>query len=320
MKQFNNSAILIIDHIHNDLITKLQELGFLVDYKPVIKKTEIEEIISNYNGIILRSKIRIDNILIDKASKLEFIGRAGSGLENIDTVYAEKKGITCFNSPEGNRDSVGEHTLGLLLNLLNKISKAGNEIKKGIWNRNDNWGIELKGKTVGIIGYGNMGGSFAKKLSGFEVNVIAYDKFKKDFSDSFVQEVDLETIFNRADILSLHIPLTNETQYLISSEFLNRFKKNIFLLNTSRGQIVNTKELVYCIKSGKILGAGLDVIEYENHNFENLGCKNLSEDFDYLLNSDKVIITPHVAGWSNESFYKVSMVLAEKILKFYQLD
>ncbi|OFX50259.1 MAG: hypothetical protein A2046_12115 [Bacteroidetes bacterium GWA2_30_7] len=320
MKQFNNSAILIIDHIHNDLITKLQELGFLVDYKPVIKKTEIEEIISNYNGIILRSKIRIDNILIDKASKLEFIGRAGSGLENIDTVYAEKKGITCFNSPEGNRDSVGEHTLGLLLNLLNKISKAGNEIKKGIWNRNDNWGIELKGKTVGIIGYGNMGGSFAKKLSGFEVNVIAYDKFKKDFSDSFVQEVDLETIFNRADILSLHIPLTNETQYLISSEFLNRFKKNIFLLNTSRGQIVNTKELVDCINSGKVLGAGLDVIEYENHNFENLGCKNLSEDFDYLLNSDKVIITPHVAGWSNESFYKVSMVLAEKILKFYQLD
>lgn len=319
MKQFNNISILIIDELHFDLISKLCEMGFIVDYKPLINNVEIENTIHNYNGLILRSKTKIDKTLIDKATKLEFIARAGSGLENIDTIYAEKKSIVCFNSPEGNRDSVGEHTIGLLLNLLNKINKADSEIKTGIWNRNGNWGTELKGKTIGIIGYGNMGSSFAKKLSGFDVNVIAFDKYKKGFSDNFVKEVDLVTIYNQADILSLHIPLNNETKYLITTEFLNCFKKNIFLLNTSRGQIINTKELVDCIKSGKIIGAGLDVIEYENYDFENLGCKNLSDDFDYLLNSDKVILTPHVAGWTNESYYKISMVLADKILKFINL-
>lgn len=312
-------SILIIDELHNDLVTKLVELGFQVDYKPLIKTEEIENIIHSYNGLILRSKVKVEKALIDKAIKLEFIGRAGSGLENIDISYAEKKGIKCFNSPEGNRDSVGEHTIGLLLNLLNKISKSNSEVKKAIWNRNNNWGTELKGKTVGIIGYGNMGSSFAKKLSGFEVNVIAFDKFKKVFSDNFVKEVEMETIFEQADILSLHIPLTKETNQMISSDFLNKFKKSIYLINTSRGQVVNTKELAENINNGKVLGAGLDVLEIENFGFENIALNNSNKELNYLLNSDKVIITPHVAGWSQESYYKISMVLADKISSFYQL-
>ena len=312
-------SILIIDELHNDLILKLKDLGFLVDYKPLIEKKEIETIIEKYNGLILRSKVKIEKYLIDKAIKLEFIGRAGSGLENIDTHYADTKGIKCFNSPEGNRDSVGEHTIGLLLNLLNKISKSNNEIKTGVWNRNDNWGVELKNKTIGIIGYGNMGSSFAKKLSGFDVKVIAYDKFKKEFSDNYVQEVKLETIFNESDILSIHVPLTIETTQMVSSEFLKKFKKNIYLLNTSRGQVVNTKELSENIENGKILGAGLDVLEFENFGFENIALNNSNKAIDYLLKSDKVIITPHVAGWSQESYYKISMILAEKIAIHYNL-
>lgn len=312
-------SILIIDELHNDLILKLKDLGFLVDYKPLIEKKEIETIIEKYNGLILRSKVKIEKYLIDKAIKLEFIGRAGSGLENIDTFYADTKSIKCFNSPEGNRDSVGEHTIGLLLNLLNKISKSNNEIKTGVWNRNDNWGVELKNKTIGIIGYGNMGSSFAKKLSGFDVKVIAYDKFKKEFSDNYVQEVRLETIFNESDILSIHVPLTSETTQMVSSEFLKKFKKNIYLLNTSRGQVVNTKELSENIENGKILGAGLDVLEFENFGFENIALNNSNKAIDYLLKSDKVIITPHVAGWSQESYYKISMVLAEKIAIHYNL-
>lgn len=310
-------SILIIDELHNELILKLKEFGFLVDYKPLIEKKEIENIIGNYNGLLLRSKIKIDSVLIEKAIKLEFIGRAGSGLENIDTLFAEKRGIKCFNSPEGNRDSVGEHAIGLLLSLLNKISKSNNEIKTGIWNRNDNWGTELKGKTVGIIGYGNMGSSFAKKLSGFDVKVIAFDKFKKKFSDNYVQEVSMKVLFKDSDILSIHVPLTEDTNHMVTTEFLKKFNKNIYLLNTSRGQVVRTKDLSENIENGKVLGAGLDVLEYENFGFENIVVNNSNEELKYLLNSDKVIITPHVAGWSQESYYKISMVLAEKIRNMY---
>jgi D-3-phosphoglycerate dehydrogenase len=311
--------ILIIDQVHEILIEKLNNAGFNCHYSPDIKKEEIVKIIGEFHGLIIRSKSEINKSFIDKGNQLKFIGRIGSGMENIDVAYANQKGIVCINSPEGNRDAVAEHAVGMLLSLANNISIAGNEVKNGIWSREKNRGFELSGKTIGIIGYGNTGSAFAKKLSGFGMKIMAYDKYKSGFSDSNVTESNPETIMEEADILSLHIPYNNETHYLINSDYISKFRKNIILINTSRGAIVSTSDLVVNIKSGKIAGACLDVLEYEKSSFEDFFRQNLSEDFKFLISSSKVIITPHIAGWTIESNYKLSDILADKIIKNFKV-
>jgi D-3-phosphoglycerate dehydrogenase len=305
--------VLFIDTAHPILKEELINLGFQCDYFPEYKTADYHKIIKDYYGIIIRSKINIDRRLIDNASSLRFIGRVGSGMESIDRDYAESKGIQCLNSPEGNRDAVGEHVTGMLLDLMNKISKSNAEIRSGVWLREENRGIEIKGKTVGIIGYGNMGSSFACKLRGFEAEVIAYDKYKTGFSNENVQEASMKKIFDETDILSLHVPLTDETTYLVDNKYINSFRKNIFLLNSSRGKVVSTDDLVECLKTGKVCGAALDVIEYEDTSFEKLNREMLPESYKFLLSSDKVILTPHIAGWTYESRLKLATVLIEKI-------
>ncbi len=310
--------VLFIDSTHDKLPEKLTQSGFICDYQPDIKPEEIINIIPKYNGVIIRSKLKIDKRIIDAAKNLKFIGRVGAGLENIDVEYAEQKGIKCFNSPEGNRDAVGEHTLGMLLTLFNNILKADIEVRSGKWVREGNRGLEIKGKTIGIIGYGNMGSAFAQRLRGFEANVIAYDKYKFNYSNEFVTEKSLEDIFEQTDILSIHVPLTDETQFMINHEFINQFKKDIYILNTARGKILKTDDLVKNIKSGKVLGVALDVLEYEQTSFEHLHSGNdLPETFQYLIDSNKVVLTPHIAGWTHESSIKLSEFLADKIIKAF---
>ncbi len=306
------NKILIVDPVHAFLVKELKKTDFICIYSPEITKSEIENKIHDCFGVVLRSKVRIDSKLIDKAKKLKFIARIGSGMENIDVKYAEKKGIHCISSPEGNRDAVGEHTLGLLLSLLKNINKADKQIKKEIWNRRENKGIEISGKTIGIIGYGNTGSAFAKRLSGFDAKILAYDKYKKKYSDKYVTETNISTLFREADILSIHLPLTSETLYMVDDNFINKFKKNIYLINTSRGQIIKTDDLVKNLKTGKICGAGLDVLEYENFTFNNLNDTN-NKSFKYLINSDKVILTPHIAGQTVESAFKHAEVIIKKI-------
>lgn len=305
--------VLIIDNTHPLLNEKLTAMGFTCEPFTGNTLEDLMLIIADYTGIIIRSKFAIDKTFIDKATKLKFIGRVGAGMDSIDVNYAEQKGIACLNSPEGNRDAVGEHTVGLLLCLLNKIVLADNQIRRGVRLREANRGIEIKGKTIAIIGYGNMGSAFAKCVSGFGATVIAYDKYKKGYSDAFVKEKTLEDVFEKADIVSLHVPLTKETNYMIDEPFINNFKKNFFLINTSRGKVVNTEALVNALDNEKILGAALDVIEYEAVSFEKLEVASLPEAYKYLLQSEKVVMTPHVAGWTDESKIKLVEVLAEKI-------
>jgi len=305
--------VLIIDNTHPLLNEKLTAMGFTCMPFTGSSIEDMMSIINEYTGIIIRSKFAIDKTIIDKATKLKFIGRVGSGMESIDVAYAEKKGIACLNSPEGNRDAVGEHTLGLLLCLLNKIAFADSQIRKGIRQREANRGVEIKGKTVAIVGYGNMGSAFAKCISGFGASVIAYDKYKKNYSDVYVRETSLENIFENADIISLHVPLNKETHYMVDESFIDKVKKNFYLINTSRGQVVRTDALTDALAKGKILGAALDVIEYESISFEKLENAKLPIAYNYLIKSEKVVMTPHVAGWTNESKIKLVEVLAEKI-------
>jgi len=304
--------VLFIDSVHPLIREELTALGFECDFFPDYLRKDFEEIISQYYGIIIRSKIKIDKDFLDRATRLRFIGRVGSGMENIDLPYALAKGISCLNSPEGNRDAVGEHTMGMLLSLINHINRADRQVHEGKWIREGNRGMEIKGKTVGIIGYGNMGSAFAQRLKGFETNVISYDKYKKNYSDGNTLETSLEVIFETTDILSLHVPITKETQYMVNSEFLNKFRKKIWLINTSRGTVVNTIDLSNQLKAGKVLGAALDVLEYEDSSFESLSGRR-TEEFNYLLNADNVLITPHIAGLTAESNYKLARVLVEKI-------
>jgi len=308
--------VLFVDTTHPRLPEMLNNAGFEVDYNPEkVAPDNINEIIPFFDGIIIRSKVKIGKEIIDKAKNLKFIGRVGAGLENIDVHYAEQKGIKCFNSPEGNRDAVGEHTLGMLLTLFNNIIKADSEVRNGKWIREGNRGIEIKGKTIGIIGYGNMGSAFAQRLIGFEANVIAYDKYKRNYSNDFVNENTLEELFEQTDILSIHVPFTDETKFMVNHEFITRFKKSIYILNTARGKVLKTEDLVKNIKSGKVLGAALDVLEYEQTSFENLHLgNNLPEAFHFLNNSNKVVLTPHIAGWTHESNVKLSEILADKII------
>ena len=310
--------ILIIDTVHEILIEKLEKSGFFCDYVPDLTADEVEKKIHEYDGVIGRSKIPFQKALLDKAIRLKFIGRVGAGVENIDLAYAGSKGIKCFNSPEGNRDAVGEHTLGMLLNLLNKINIADSEVRNFKWKREANRGIEIKGKTVGIIGYGNMGSAFAQRLCGFETRVIAYDKYKFDYSNQYVTETSLENLFELSDIVSLHVPLTAETNYMVNNEFINSFTKNIFILNTSRGKVVKTDDLVQNIKSGKILGAALDVLEYENATFENLSSEEIPDSLQFLLSDKHCLLTPHIAGWTQESKFKLADNLADKIIVAFE--
>ncbi|MBR5254244.1 MAG: hypothetical protein IKV46_04300 [Bacteroidales bacterium] len=303
--------ILILDKGHSILNEKLLEAGFEIDFNPTISREELLEVIPNYQALIVRSKLLIDKEVIDRAENLKVIGRIGAGMDAIDTDYAEKKGIVCLNSPEGNRDAVGEHCLGLLLAVFDKICIADSQVRKGLWLREDNRGLEIKGKTVGIIGYGNMGQSFAKRLSGFDCKVIAYDKYKTNYSDAFAQECSLEDIFSQSDILSFHTPLTSETKYMFNKDFISNFKKPFYLLNTSRGKVVNTKDLIEALNQGKILGAGLDVLEFEAFSNE---LQDTPRELQDLFSRTNVVLTPHVAGWSVESNYKLSYFLAEKII------
>jgi len=305
---------LVIDKIHDVMFQMFSESGIDYDYKPSITKKEFDEIISEYEILIIRSKFKIKIEEIDKGKNLKVIGRVGAGLENIDVSYAESKGIICLNSPEGNRDAVGEHAMGMLLNLMNNIPKAHNEIKKGIWDREGNWGTEISDKTVGIIGYGNMGNAFAKRVKAFTPNVLAYDKYKTNFSDEFVQEANMDELFETCDILSLHVPLTDETKYLISEEYINKFKKNIILINAARGECVKTEDLVAAMEQDKIMGACLDVLEYEKTTFEEMFSEKMPKALAYLISSDKVILTPHIAGWTDEAYYKLSEVMANKVI------
>jgi len=309
--------ILFIDSNHPLLHETLQQAGHTCDLNYSWTKEEIENNIHLYDGIVIRSKIKITKDIIDKAVKLKFIARAGAGMENIDVAYAESKGIKCFHAPEGNRDAVAEHCITMLLSLFNNLNRADKEVREGKWIREGNRGIELMGKTVGLIGYGNTGSAFAERLKGFGVSILAYDKFKKGFGSDKIKEVSLQEIFQKADILSLHIPLTEETTNLVNDTFINKFSKNIYVINSSRGKCLNTSDLVKNLKSGKVLGACLDVLEYEAVSFENLDASKLPEPFQYLIKSDKVILSPHIAGWTHESNEKIAKVLAEKILNAF---
>lgn len=307
--------ILFVDSAHPVLKQELSNDGFDCDYFPDFGRDEFITIVGNYVGIIVRSKVKLDADFLQYATQLQFIGRVGAGMENIDVEYAKSKNISCLNAPEGNRNAVGEQALGMLLMLFNNLLKADAEVRKGIWLREENRGIELDGKTVGIIGYGNTGGAFARKISGFEVEVLAYDKYKTDYSDAFVNESSMEDLFARCDIVSLHIPLTEETTYLVNQEWISRFQKEIHLINTSRGKVVKTGDLLKSLDVGKIKGACLDVLEYEGLSFENLKSNDLPEEFHQLIQMENVVLSPHIGGWTHESNLKMAMVLVEKIRK-----
>ena len=300
--------ILFIDTVHPLLKQELEKENHICDSAYNKSKTEIQQIISNYQGIIIRSRFKIDKQFIDCGSNLKFIARAGSGLENIDVEYAENKNIHCYNAAEGNRQAVAEHALGMLLSLFNNLNNADQEVREGKWEREKNRGIELAGKTVGIIGYGNNGSAFAEVLKGFNVKILAYDKYLTNYP----QESSMETINKEADIISLHVPLTDETTYLVDDNFIKRFVKNFYLINTARGKCVNTKYLVKALANGKIKGACLDVLEYEKTSFENLSKDGLTSDMQYLMNAQNTILSPHIAGWTAESNVKIAEVLLNK--------
>lgn len=304
--------ILHIDTNHDLLINQLNDLGFTNHEDYLSSKEDIKAKIHDYDGIILRSRFTIDKTFLDAAKNLKFIGRVGAGLENIDCSYAEKKGIKLIAAPEGNRNAVGEHTLGMLLSLFNKLNKADAEVRKGKWLREDNRGIELDGKTVGLIGYGNMGKAFAKKLKGFDIEVLCYD-IKHNVSDLNAKQVSLPEFQEKVDVVSLHTPQTELTLNMINLNFINKFKKSFWFFNTARGKSVVTADLVSALKSGKILGAGLDVLEYEKASFESLFSSKMPEAFQYLINAQNVLLTPHVAGWTIESKEKLAQTIVNKI-------
>jgi len=307
--------ILFIDSNHPSLHQTLEKAGHVCHLHYDWTREEILQNIHLYDGIIIRSKIKIAKDILDKTTNLKFIARAGAGMENIDVAYAESKGIKCIHAPEGNRDAVGEHALAMLLVLFNNVLRADKEVREGKWLREENRGVELMGKTVGIIGYGNMGSAFAERLKGFGVKLLVHDKYKTNFGNEFIQESSLERIFDEADIVSLHVPLTAETERMVNDTFINSFRNNIYIINTARGKCLNTDDLVMNLKSGKVLGACLDVLEYEMTSFETLDVTMLPEAFQYLTQSDKVILSPHIAGWTIESHKKIAMVLVEKILQ-----
>ena len=305
--------VLHLDTNHPLLLEQLAALGFENTEEYKAGKKEVEKIIHLFDGIIIRSRFKIDREFLDKATRLKFIGRVGAGLENIDVAYANKKGVFLAAAPEGNKNAVGEHALGMLLSLFNNLNKADREVRQGIWDREGNRGLELEGKTVGIIGYGNTGKAFAKKLSGFDVEVLCCD-ILPDIGDEFAQQVPLKELQHKVDVLSLHIPQTPLTLGMVNKEFIEAFSRPFWLLNTARGKCVVTHDLVAALKSGKIKGAGLDVLEYEKISFEDLfEEEKMPAEFKYLINSDRVLLSPHIAGWTEESKVKLAQTIVNKI-------
>ena len=311
--------ILLLDSNHPLITEQLLAKGFILEENFTSSYDEVLQKINQYDGIIIRSRIPLDKNFLENAQNLKFIARVGAGMENIDLETAKNLGISLINSPEGNRDAVAEHVVGMLLILMNRLFIASEEVKNGIWKREENRGDELLGKTFGIIGYGNMGKATAKRLSGFGVEVIFYD-ILPDLEDEFAKQVSLEELQERADILSLHIPLDASTEYLVDENFISKMKKNFYLVNTARGKNVKTSALVDALKSGKVKAAALDVLEYEKSSFENLDISaSLSarnkEDLQFLLESNQVIVTPHIAGWTHQSKEKLAQFIVDKIVQ-----
>ena len=309
--------VLHIDKNHPLLIEQLINAGYKNEEDYTSSKSDIEQIISEYDGIVIRSRFKCDATFINAATNLKFIARVGAGLESIDIPYAASKKITLISAPEGNCNAVGEHTLGMLLSLFNKLNKADLEVRKGLWHREVNRGIELDGKTVGIIGYGNMGKAFSKKLKGFDCKVICYD-IKEHVGDKNATQVSLKTFQKEVDVVSLHTPWTPITNSMVNSNFINQFSKSFWLLNTARGKSVVTSDLISALKTGKILGAGLDVLEFEKSSFESLFSNETPASLSDLLSMDNVILSPHIAGWTLESKEKLAQVIADKIVRKLQ--
>ena len=303
--------VAFLDSVHPHLMEQLQLKDVVCDDLIDLDPDEVNKRIIAYDGIIIRSRFAVDRAFLDKAKNLKFVARSGAGMENIDVNYARAKGIKLFNSPEGNRTAVAEQSIGMLLSLMNHLNRVDAEVRNGVWLREENRGHELKGKVVAIIGYGHMGSAFAKRLEGFDVKVIAYDKFKKGYSNSLVKESYWKEIYKRADVLSLHVPLADDTINLIDKERLKQFDKPIYLINTARGQNVNTAHLLDAIDNGNVLGACLDVLEFEGSSFE-----KINEDektYQRLINEEKVLLSPHIAGWTEESYFKLANFLFKKI-------
>lgn len=310
--------VFFIDKVHEILQERFVKRGFECVDATSMNLQEFKSKGFEVDGIVIRARFFLNDEILDSFPNLQFIARSGSGLENIDQRYCQARNITLFNSPEGNRVAVAEHALGMLLALMNKFPQAQEQIQQGIWRREENRGEELSGKTVGIIGYGNNGRAFAKLLKGFEVKVLVYDKYLSGFGDALVQESTMEAIYEQADILSLHIPQNKETMDWVNDEFIAKFRKPFYFINLSRGKIVRTEALVEALKKGKIKAAGLDVLEYESKDFESMRSNDASEVLDFLVRSNRVILTPHVGGWTQESYFKLSSVLADKILEHFE--
>lgn len=311
-----DKKILVINDLQLDFIDILEAEGFTVDYKPHISKEEVLNIIPEYHGLVVRSKLYIDEDFLQKAEKLEFIGRAGAGIDNIDENAVAKTNIKIYNAPEGNRDAVGEHAIGMLLSMFSNIHKGHQEVINGQWDREGNRGLELGSKTVGVFGYGNTGRSFAKKLQGFGCRVIAYDKYASDCEESFVEKVSFEDFLKYSDVVSIHVPLTEETDNLVNKDFIESFEKEICLINTSRGKVLNLEDLLDGLKRGRVSSACLDVLENEKLNTLTERQRKTLEE---LIATGRVLLTPHVAGWTYESYRKISEVMAEKIKNHYEL-
>lgn len=307
--------VLFIDTVHPILEERLTKKGFIcIDGTSWTREKCLSEI-DRFQGIVVRSRFPIDKAFLAAATNLKFIARSGAGLENIDLETAKKNGVISFNAPEGNRNAVGEHALAMLLSLFNNICRGNSEVRQGIWKREENRGIELDEKTVGLIGYGNNGRAFAKKLYGFDVDVLAYDKYKKNYGDQFANAVSMEDIYEQADIISFHIPQNEETLFMADEAFFKKFKKPIYVINLARGKIIRTKELLKGLQEKSILGACLDVLEYEKASFEKTLATDDNPDFKALLKMDNVLFSPHVGGWTHESYFKLSDVLADKVIK-----
>jgi D-3-phosphoglycerate dehydrogenase / 2-oxoglutarate reductase len=303
--------ILIVDEVHEIFHQMMEEAGHVVQEKLSLSKAELMAEIPSYDVLLVRSKFYIDKEIIEVMPTDFIIARAGAGMDNIDEEYAIRRKIKLLNAPEGNRDAVAEHAIGMLLTLVRNINKADREIRDGIWLREENRGYELKGKTIGIIGYGNTGRSLAKKLSGFDMNIIAYDKYLSNFPDEYARQVSIKTLQEESDIISLHVPLSSETRHMINRHFFDTMQKKAILINTSRGKVIKTSDLVEALKIGKVLGACLDVLEDERIN------SLQGDDYEWykeLVSAKNVVLSSHIAGWTYESYEKISVVLAQKLL------